>query len=224
LRPLRNRVAPDGSLHALSARGLFTGNRGVIHDPETRIATGRRWTTRAWIVCACRWKDVRRDVWGRNGREGRAGWSELFFLDEVTALAAGHRPCFCCRRERATQFAKAFALGNGLPTVSAPRIDAILHRQRLLSGTGEPPALTMTELAALPDGAIAAVGDAFHALRAGMLLPWSFEGYGTPADATARVVRLVTPPATVAALRAGYRPRWHDSATDPLAREASGRR
>src|SRR5262245_58367950 len=93
--PLQNRVTPFGEIVAIPQRGLFTGNRGIIHDPATRTLTGRRWTTKAWIVCSCSYKGVRRDVMG-----GRS-WTELFFLDEAVALAAGHRPCFLCRWEAA---------------------------------------------------------------------------------------------------------------------------
>ena len=88
---LPNRVNPFGGLFADPARGTFTGNRGVIHDPETRTPTGRRWSRKAWICCALTYQDRKRDVWGRNGPGGSAGWTELFFADEVTALAAGHR-------------------------------------------------------------------------------------------------------------------------------------
>ena len=98
--PLQNRVDPFGAIHAVDARGLFTGNRGIIHDPATKTLLKRRWTTKAWIICTCEYKGRRREVMGRNGPNGGACWTELFFLDEVTALAAGHRPCFTCRRSR----------------------------------------------------------------------------------------------------------------------------
>ncbi len=111
--PLQNRVDPFGAIYAVSARGLFTGNRGVIHDPATKTLLSRRWTTRAWIVCECTFRGRRRDVMGRNAPSGGAGWTELFFLDEVTALAAGHRPCFYCRRAAAVDFARSFAQGQG---------------------------------------------------------------------------------------------------------------
>ncbi|GIL01398.1 MAG: hypothetical protein BroJett030_12970 [Alphaproteobacteria bacterium] len=212
--PLQNRVAPDGSLHADPARGMFTGNRGIIHDPATRALTGRRWTTRAWIVCACAWRGRRREVWGRNGPGGGAGWTELFFLDEVTALAAGHRPCFHCRREAAVAFAAAFATGNGMANAHAPRIDAILHAERWLSAGRPSPRRAAGALAALPDGALVSAGVAYFALRAGHALAWTFAGYRRSiplAALEAMPVTLVTPPATVAALAAGYRPVWHES-------------
>jgi hypothetical protein len=132
--PLQNRVDPFGNIHAVAARGMFTGNRGVIHDPATKTLLARRWTTRAWIICDCDFRGRRREVMGRNAPSGNAGWTELFFLDEVTALAAGHRPCFYCRRERALEFSRCFAAGQGRRTMSAPEMDAVLHRERWASG------------------------------------------------------------------------------------------
>src|SRR5260370_38849235 len=84
--PLQNRVTPTGDIIATPHRGLFTGNRGIIHDPATKTLT-RRWASQAWLTCACEFRGWRRKVMG-----GRS-WTELFFLDEATALAAGHRPC-----------------------------------------------------------------------------------------------------------------------------------
>lgn len=139
--PLQNRVDPFGAIHAVPARGMFTGNRGIIHDPATKSLLARRWTGKAWIICRCAFRGLRRDPMGRNGPGGRAGWTELFFLDEVTALAAGHRPCFFCQRERAREFARCFTLaeaerepGRGGRPMRAREIDAVLHSQRLASG------------------------------------------------------------------------------------------
>src|SRR5215469_6053017 len=93
--PLQNRVTPFGAVVAIPQRGLFTGNRGIIHDPATKMLLSRRWATKAWLICVLDYKGRRRTAMG-----GRT-WTELFFLDEAVALAAGHRPCFCCRRQRA---------------------------------------------------------------------------------------------------------------------------
>ena len=90
--PLQNRVTPFGDVVAIPQRGLYIGNRGIIHDPATKMLLGRRWTTKAWLVCVLDYKGRRRELMG-----GRS-WTELFFLDEAVALAAGHRPCFFCRR------------------------------------------------------------------------------------------------------------------------------
>lgn len=212
--PLQNRVDPFGAIYAVPERGLFTGNRGVIHDPETRTLLKRRWTSRAWIVCECAFGSRRREPMGRNGPGAppRAGWTELFFLDEVTALAAGHRPCFFCRRERAADFLARFGAAFAVAAPRAPMLDARLHRERLASG-GRPVALGAGELAALPDGAMVAEGSRAYALRSGAALPWSFAGYGAPVglgSLGSGELRLLTPATTVAVLRQGYRPVWRE--------------
>src|SRR6202522_4162931 len=115
--PLQNRVTPQGDIIATPHRGMFTGNRGIIHDPATRTLLTRRWSTNAWLTCVCEFRGRRRKVMG-----GRS-WTELFFLDEATALAAGHRPCFFCRREDAQAFRAAWAEGNGVGDVAASDMD-----------------------------------------------------------------------------------------------------
>src|ERR1700743_261322 len=100
---LQNRVTPFGDIVAIPQRGLFTGNRGIIHDPATKTLLRKRWSSKAWIICTCSFKDVRRDVMSTRS------WTELFFLDEAVALAAGHRPCFACRRESANAFRSAWS-------------------------------------------------------------------------------------------------------------------
>ena len=157
--PLQNRVDPFGDIHAVDARGMFTGNRGIIHDPATRTLLKRRWTTKAWIICTCEYKGIRREPMGRNGPNGKAGWTELFFLDEVTALAAGHRPCFLCQRERAKAFAACFGLAFGVAKPKAPEVDAHLHDERLASG-GRTVELDRHGLRKLPDGAMSSRDEA----------------------------------------------------------------
>lgn len=201
--PLENRVDPFGAIHAAASRGLFTGNRGAIHDPATKTLLSRRWTTKAWIVCTLvHPRGRRREPMGRNAPSGGAGWTELFFLDEVTALAAGHRPCFYCRREEAQWFQRCFASER----VSAPQMDAALHGERMAGK----PHLDATDIATLPDGAMIAVGDRAFALRGGAALPWSFAGYGM-AQQLPDSARLLTPVSTVEALHRGYRQIWHGS-------------
>jgi len=208
--PYQNRVDPFGEIHAVAARGLFTGNRGTIHDGDTRTLLRKRWASKMWIICDCGYKGRKRDVMGRNKPSNSAGgggpgWTNLFFADEVTALAAGHRPCFECRRERAKEFARRFAAGQGLSEISAPAIDTILHPQRRATGA-LPVELSASDIAALPDGAMIALDGVAYAIHGDAILRWSFDGY-VPATMPPRA-ELLTPPATVAALRAGYLPIW----------------
>ena len=125
---LQNRVTPFGEIVAISQRGMFTGNRGIIHDPVTKTLLTRRWATKAWLVSSCEYKGRRRSVMA-----GRS-WTELFFLDEAVALSAGHRPCFLCRREAAKLFRAAWAAAKGTPLPAATTIDAVLHHERLKHG------------------------------------------------------------------------------------------
>ncbi|RWM05683.1 MAG: hypothetical protein E5X80_25110 [Mesorhizobium sp.] len=212
--PLQNRVDPFGAIHAVPERGLFMGNRGIIHDPETKTLLRKRWALPAWIICVCQRRGVRREPMGRNRPGGKAGWTELFFLDEVTALAAGHRPCFFCRRERATDFVGRFGEAFDVPEPRAPMVDKRLHKERLASG-GRPPAVSSDELAGLPDGAVVAEGEIAYALRGDKALRWSFAGYADPVSfdrLTDRPLRVLTPATSISVLRQGYAPVWHPSA------------
>src|SRR5262249_48070514 len=105
--PLQNRVTPEGDIIATPHRGLMMGNRGgVVHLPDPTPGT-RRWASRQWIACVLQFKGRQREVMQPNG------YTELFFLDEATALAAGHRPCFECRRGEAEHFAELWAMTQG---------------------------------------------------------------------------------------------------------------
>ena len=203
--PLQNRVTPTGEIIATPHRGMFTGNRGIIHDPSTKTLLKRRWASRAWLVCVCEFRGRRREVMG-----GRS-WTELFFLDEATALAAGHRPCFFCRREDANRFRAAWENGNGVTHVPADDIDAVLHRERLdgrakrLHARAMPPEQ-------LPDGAMLQLGTASYLIVKGRALLWSPAGYRKAQNALQDAM-LLTPPSTLRALSAGYRPVLHESAS-----------
>jgi hypothetical protein len=195
--PLQNRVDPFGELFAASARGTLMGNRGgKIHSGDKKL-TRRRWASRQWICCVLEFKNRQRDVWGRF-------YTELFFLDEVTAFAAGHRPCFECRRKDALAFAALFPGAR-----SAPGMDAVLHAERL---DGKAKRLHRRAIDMLPDGAMIALeGEAF-AVRGGKLLRWTPRGYqGAKRRPRGIKADVLTPPAILAVLKAGYRPLWHPS-------------
>ena len=199
--PLQNRVDPFGELFATRARGTLLGNRGGrIHADDGKL-TRRRWASRQWICCVLVFKGRARDVWGRS-------YTELFFLDEVTAFAAGHRPCFECRRADARKFAALFA-GKG-KRAAAPAMDAVLHAERL---RGKSKLTFRRSIDALPDGAAIVLDGASFAVRGPRLLRWTPRGY-TEARARPRklTVEVLTPPSILRVLKGGYSPLWHPSA------------
>jgi len=202
--PLQNRVTPTGEIITTPHRGLFIGNRGIIHDPATKTLLRKRWSTPAWLTCVCEFRGRRRKVMG-----GRS-WTELFFLDEATAFAAGHRPCFYCRREDANRFRAAWEMGNGVGRQRANEIDAVLHRERLARGKKRLHPLPMP-LQELPDGAMVQQGTKSYLIAQGRALLWSPAGY-SKVDGALNEAMLLTPPSTLRALAAGYRPVLHPSA------------
>lgn len=200
-RPLPNRVAPDGTIHAVGARGTMMGNRGGrIHDRDSQVLR-RRWASRQWITCVLAFKNRRRQVMGQ-------GYTELFFLDEATALAAGHRPCFECRRQDALAFQAAFSAAQGAPDLlKAPAMDLILHQERLVPDSWQAPGR------ALPDGTMVRYQGQPHLIWTGRIMPWSFAGYGVARPFIAHeTYGVMTPRCTVAALSHGFQPRIHPSA------------
>ena len=202
--PLQNRVSPFGDLGAWPARGLFMGNRGGRFHTDAKTLAEQRWVSRQWICCVLDFKGRRRDVWGRF-------YTELFFLDEPTALAAGHRPCFECRRANAEAFAETWRKAHRLRgRPRAGEMDEVLHHQRL---RGRAKRLHRRNLDRLPDGAFVALEEAAFAVRGDLLLRWTPEGYDLRKLRPRGIsVEVLTPPAIVAVLSAGYRPQWHPSA------------
>jgi len=182
------------------------GNRGCLHNPDRQLGASR-WRSKAWICCVLSYKDVQRDPMP----PGR--WTALFFLDEATALAAGHRPCGFCRRRELSAFADAWRRAHALgERPKAPEIDSHLHAERVHSRTRR----QLTRLAmldTLPDGAMVRHEGAICLVVRGRLLRWSFLGYSAPEFfPPMTVVEVLTPPGTVAALAAGYQPMIHPSA------------
>ena len=206
--PRPNRVTPEGTILADPARGLFMGNRGCLHDAAGRLGPAR-WRHPHWIICLTAFKGRRRPLMA----PGR--YTELFFLDEAVALAAGHRPCAECRRAAYLAFRAAFA-GQPLP---APEIDRILHATRI--GRDGRQMTHVAPLDTLPAGSfIRLPGDAAPFLVTDTALhPWSMAGYGAPRPRGTGPVTVLTPAPSVAALRHGYRPVLHPTAAgDGLSR------
>jgi hypothetical protein len=203
--PLQNRVYPTGEIVADPARGLMMGNRGCLHGQGRELGVSR-WRSRLWICCVLDWQGVRRDPMP----PGR--WTALFFLDEATALAAGHRPCGYCRRPDYLDFATAWQRAQALPDrPRAVEMDAQLHPERVDRTRRQ--RTHRRPLSGLPDGVIvrSAAGPAL--LTAGALRPWSPDGYGPAGPAgSGSLAEVLTPPSIVAAIEAGYRPMVHPSA------------
>jgi hypothetical protein len=190
--PLQNRVTPLGDLVADPARGLVYGNRGCLHDASGRIR--RRYAGRRWIACRLRFRG-----WHRTPLLQPGKFTELFFLDEATAFAAGHRPCALCRREDYVRFGEMWDGARG-----ADAIDARLHEERL---AGRAQRHHEAALDALPDGAFVLRDGAPWLVRGAKLLHWTPAGYAEWAARPARApARLITPPSLVAILRAGWEP------------------
>jgi hypothetical protein len=202
--PLQNRVTPSGDIVADPHRGMFTGNRGIIHDPATKTLLRKRWCSPAWLTCVCEFRGRRRNVMG-----GRS-WTELFFLDEATALAAGHRPCFYCRHDDANRFRAAWEQGNGAGDILAHEIDAALHAERLDRGQKRLHPLP-APVEKLPDGAMVQAGGMYFLIVQGRALRWSMAGYREASEVTADAM-LLTPPSTLRAMSAGFAPVLHPSA------------
>ncbi len=203
---LQNRVGPTGEIVADPARGLLMGNRGCLHDAERRLRVSR-WRSAAWISCVLDRDGVQRDVMPPGG------WTALFFLDEVTALAAGHRPCGYCRRPDLLWFAGSWQQAHGLPELPrAPAMDQQLQAERVDPRTRRQKTRRVTA-ERLPDGVMVRDGDQLGLLVDQAFRPWTFAGYLAPQSISpSRRVELLTPPATVAVLVAGYRPLVHPSA------------
>jgi hypothetical protein len=206
--PRQNRVDPFGQLIATPARGLLMGNRGCLHDADGR-PIGRRWTTKTWISCRLdfrgRWRPV----------TPPRRYTALFFLDEATALAAGHRPCGECRHADYRRFKAAWCTGNkssGLTVATSIReIDDILHGERLSAGARTFPAARLDDL---PDGTLWLFRENdLHEpwiVTGDRIARWTPAGYDRLRERPAGLtVRVLTPPSMVEAMRGGFTPTIH---------------
>ena len=210
LKTLQNRVDPWGQLHAVPSKGTLMGNRGILHDEENKIV--RPWAHKAWVTCLLQYNGIKRPKPFSPGN-----YSELFFIDEATAFAAGHRPCAYCQRARHLEFKDAWVRANVADELRAstlmPAIDRVLHAERCVPGgrkvTFDAP------LVELPLGAIFEHEEAAYLVAAAGYLPWSFDGYGAAKGiGGAAVVKVLTPQSIIRAFEAGFTPIVHQSACE----------
>jgi hypothetical protein len=205
--PVRNRVDPYGDLDAVPDRGLLTGNRGCLVDDHGTIV--RRHQVRRWITCVTEFRGWRHPL------TAPRRWTPVFFLDEAVALAAGHRPCALCRRDAYRAYGAAVA-GGTAAVPSADDLDRRLHEERRAvrgpAGTWSR-VLWSAELDDLPDATVVVDEGRPALLLEGQLHPFDFAGWGAPRPPTATSATVLTPATSVAALRQGFRPVLHPSAT-----------
>lgn len=203
--PLRNRVTPYGEIVATPSRGTMLGNRGRLHDEHRNIV--REWRTMNWVTCVLRFRGRHRQVMGPRT------YTELFFLDEVTALAAGHRPCAECRNADYRRFKRCWARATGATGLPYARdMDVVMARDRRAPDGSQ--VRHEATRAGLPDGTMIRWRDEPWLLLGDTAWRWTFDGYRDPVPigGSPDTVTVLTPRCTVAVLRAGYRPAVHDSA------------
>jgi hypothetical protein len=195
---LQNRVDPRGKIIKTSARGAWMGNRGLLHDDRREIV--RPFRLKAWITCLLEFKGWKREVMKPNR------YTELFFLDEATSFAAGHRPCAECRRMDFNRWKMAWLAGNpsyGFNIRTPIReIDAILHAERLVrDGSFTSP------IGELPDGCFVECRGMPCLVKGGSVYPWTPFGYEEGIEVDKRgVAPVLTPGSLVRSFRAGYIP------------------
>ena len=207
--PLQNRVTPFGEIVAVSDRGSFMGNRGRIHTEQRTLKT-RHWERKAWIICLIQFKGRHREVMAPST------YTELFFLDEATAFAAGHRPCAECRRSDAKRFKNLWLEANGAllqgKSGTLSNMDAILHSERVSRDGTQ--CRWEARVSELPDGTMVLVDDSRAAflIQQNYLYLWSPGGYvERRAIPSGQTVTVLTPPSVTRVLAAGYRPVVHQS-------------
>ncbi len=200
---LQNRVLPTGEIAAIPARGLFTGNRGIIHRPDGTLGTSR-WSHKHWLVCT-----LTHPKGTYHGPMPDRGWSALFFLDEAVALTAGHRPCHYCRREAYLAWIAAWEGATGAKP-ERMAMDSALHKARVTRTRDQ--VRHEAALDGLPDGSFVLWDGWAHLVQGNALLPHTPEGYEAAIPRPSGTVTVLTPKPTVAALTAGYAPVLHPSA------------
>ena len=201
--PRRNRVTPTGDIVAIPLRGAWLGNRGILHAEGEVV---RYHASDLWITCALQFRDWRLPQWQPHH------FTVLFFHDEAVSLAAGHRPCGLCRRTDHNAFRAAVAAGTSAGLLSAKHLDRQLHGERIVRGTHRR-RLHEGSWAELPSGTFVIDDDIPTIVVDDAVVPWTTDGYGPRRRRPTRgAAQVLTPPSTVAALRAGYQPQIDASA------------
>lgn len=204
--PHQNRVDPFGNLHATPERGALLGNRGCLHDDAGQIR--KAFARKAWVTCRLEWKGIQRTVFS----PGR--YTELFFLDEATALAAGHRPCNDCRSENYSAFKEAWQATQAAGAfVKAEAMDVQIHAERITASKEK--RTFAAQLGDLPDGVMVILPQSLEKPRLlwdGKIWEWSFQGYSAPREADPGLnVDVLTPASICAVLSKGYPVTVHPS-------------
>jgi len=205
--PYQNRVDPWGRLNSVASRGTLLGNRGCLHDASKKIT--RQWERKSWVTCALEFDGIRRSVFASKS------YSELFFVDEATAFAAGHRPCAACRQQRYDEFKLAWLATSRIQlpaNTSITEIDKVLHEERVTPDGKK--STFHANLMDLPSGTFIEVGDTALLVWQRALFAWSFDGYKAAPSfgSSSAEVKVLTPASIVAMFRGGFRPAVHASA------------
>jgi hypothetical protein len=204
---LQNRVDPRGALHAVAEHGALMGNRGILHDADNKIV--KQWQHNAWVTCDLNFPGPKRKLFSPNN------YSELFFLDEATALSAGHRPCGFCQKPRFNLFKDIWFKVNPSavvgPSKSIGVVDRTLHVERAVRGGGK--AFYFATPADLPRGVMFESDGVIYLNWSSGHLPWSFKGYGLPVSiASSSSVKVLTPESVVRMFANGFTPEVHATA------------
>lgn len=190
----RNRVTPWGDIVAVPLRGAYTGNRGRLHRGHEIV---RLHGHDSWVTCALRFNDR----WSEQWLPDRFTW--LYFQDEAVAFAAGHRPCGECRHGAYQRYKAAWASARGGEAPSAREMNRRLHAERLVRGTHRR-RLHSEAAASLPDGTFVAIDSRPFLVRGAEIVEWTTAGYAARRRRPSGELSVITPPSTVAVLRAGY--------------------
>jgi hypothetical protein len=204
--PLQNRVDPWGNILAVSARGAWLGNRGIIHNVQKQIV--RPYQHQSWVTCRLRFKNRKRKIMSPST------YTELFFLDESTAFAAGHRPCGECRRERYRQFKELWVRANlkkQANNIKVSVIDSVMHKERINKRVKVKYKANIKDL---PSGTMFSTNGSAYLVYDDKIYYWSFEGYRLFDRVNfSDEVDVLTPLSIVITFKMGFLPEVHDSVT-----------